>query len=167
MDFVHHNCFSLYILLVERWEIIDILGCLKKLRWGHVSGRACPPFFGGRFWPRALRSEERGHVWHFCMFFRPFWAFYKLGSRSTLHFAVKSKVCELKARTEFCLLEIDLHCVLTKKKLRENWLPVRKTTFGSGTHDLVIKLVKSLQLIIFLSRIFWMAFSSIFARKRA
>ena len=54
-----------------------------------------------------------------------------------------------------------------KKKLRENWLPVRKTTSGSGTHDLVIKLVKSLQLIIFLSRIFWLAFSSIFARKRA
>ena len=101
LDFVHHNCFSLYILLVERWEIIDILGCLKKLRWGHVSGRACPPFFGGRFWPRALRSEERGHVWHFCMFFRPFWAFYKLGSRSTLHFAVKSKVCELKREQSF------------------------------------------------------------------
>ena len=87
----------------------------------------------------------------------------------TVDVTLCSKVKGLWAekRTEFYLLEIDLHCVLTKKKLRENWLPVRKTTSGSGTHDLVIKLVKSLQLINFLSRIFWLAFSSIFARKRA
>ena len=87
----------------------------------------------------------------------------------TVDVTLCSKVKGLWAekRTEFYLLEIDLHCVLTKKKLRENWLPVRKTTSGSGTHDLVIKLVKSLQLIIFLSRIFWLAFSSIFARKYA
>ena len=60
----------------------------------------------------------------------------------TVDVTLCSKVKGLWAekRTEFCLLEIDLHCVLTKKNCAKNQLSLRKLT--SGTRDLVTVVIR-------------------------